>query len=230
MKKYITILSVMMLALSVSSCKFVRINVPADFVRIGGENSSEGAMTFAPGAFNAMDIQVPADIHYYQNEDEPSVSILAKQSVLDAISVKVEDSVLVVTCDKAIINGKVDIAVNSASLSAIKVSGAADFEALNGIKADSFSIDVNGAGDILIHGLKANDVAFTVKGAGDLEVQELDCHDLGVLIQGAGDVVLVGKAETADMLIQGAGDIDAEGLECNHLTKDIQGIGKIHLR
>lgn len=229
MKRYITILSVMMLALSVSSCKFVRINVPSDFVWGGDKNSPSASKSYEVEDFQMMNIMVAATVHYTQNEDAPVVHVMAKESTLDVLDVKVENGILVVSSEKPILNGDIDIVVNSSKLTNLSTSGATEFEALSGIASESFKVDVSGTGDILINGLNANDVTFNIAGAGDLTVNFIECDSLSVSIKGAGDVTVNGKAGSADLSIQGAGEIDACGLECDKVSKNVQGVGKISL-
>lgn len=224
MKKLFTIFSVVLLAASVSSCKFVRINMPKGVV-VGGENEVSKSYEF--DQLNALDIRVPADIHYTQNEDAPVVHILGSEEAVEALDVCVEDGVLVIDSEKALLNSRLDIVINSSDLKSVTISGAGDFEALSGICTDSFSVDVKGAADILLNGVTAESVSLTVKGAGDLNVNSVECQNLSILIQGAGDITVTGKTDKADMLIQGAGDIDAYGLKFNTINKAVQGTGNI---
>ena len=60
-----------------------------------------------------------------------------------------------------------------------------DFDAPEGISAEDFSLDINGAGDVEIDGLKASGARITINGAGDCDIENLDCKTLKVGINGA---------------------------------------------
>ena len=100
------------------------------------------------------------------------------------------------------------LTVSTSALNHLSLTGAGDFTANDPIIADSFTLDLAGAG--------------TGKA-------ELDVRTLFVTMSGAGSYTLSGKAETADLRMDGAGKIDALALQTQNAMVRLSGIGAIRI-
>lgn len=197
-------------ALSIQSCTFIRFN------ESGIVNGSSAVTAVADKVtevfdlpeFNMVEVQVHGDVAIKQADGESSAEVTFAQNLMEYLQLNVEDGVLVIKMDesKRYRYNDMDIYLKTPTLN---------------------SVVIKGAGDIDITELVTDDFSVTIKGAGDVDVDHLECSALNALIQGAGDIRIGGKAESANLTIQGAGDIDVRDLECDDITSKVQGAGSI---
>lgn len=224
------IIFALLLACSISSCKFVTIKDNSGFVQNSvklEDGSPLISQTYDVTDFDAIDLQIPSRI-VYSMSDTPLVRLSAPEDLYQYINVDVTDGVLSVSLDRNVVNisKKVQMTLSSSRLKSLNVRGSGDFKCER-IHTDDFSVDVAGAGDVSVDNLVCANASVNIRGAGDIDLHGIACESLCVLIQGAGDMNLSGKVTTADFRIQGAGDIDASKLEIGHLKKSIGGAGRI---
>lgn len=189
--------------------------------------------TYEIGDFTALEVNVPCDIEYLPaNFSTPALRISARnEEALSAIKVEQTDHVLMIKAEAANILKNlrsIEVYVSSKKLNSLKINGAGDFEASEGIKADeSFSVQVNGSGDIEIDGLRVPHFSLLVNGAGDCEFSELNCKHIDIQINGAGDCELEGRTESINVKVNGAGDVDISHLKADRVNSAIRGAGSV---
>lgn len=189
--------------------------------------------SFDVSDFEAIDVNIPCDIEYIPAAfSSPKLVIYARtEEALSAIKVEVKDKVLILKVDAANFIKtlrSIDVYVSSRRLNALKINGAADFEAPDGINADDkFSLQINGSGDIEIEGLRVPHFSMVVNGAGDAELSELNCEQIDIVINGAGDCELEGRTESINVKVNGAGDVDITELKADKVNSSIRGAGSV---
>lgn len=188
------------------------------------------------------------DIKFVQGEQ--SVKICGHESLVKNIRTDVSGKVLTIDAGKSTFLSTDDLVVFVVApvLKSVRIEGAGDFEAEQGLEAENLELSISGAGDIEIKNLQAGKVGITINGAGDISVERADCESIDVTVNGAGDVDLEeiecgrfsadingagsaevsGHAGSADIELNGAGSIDIKKLSCDNLNSKINGIGKIN--
>lgn len=200
-------------------------------VLMADDNSRRVSKTFDVGNFTALEVNIPCDIVY-----EPSfgskleISALSEDALSNIIA-EVKDNTLILKMEAGNIFKSlksVDVYVGSKKLNAVKVNGAADFEAKRGILAsDEFKLQVNGSGDVEIETLRVPQLSIVVNGAADLELSDLNCDQLDLQINGAGDCDLDGKAKVVNIKVNGAGDVNISDLKTEKVNSSIRGAGSV---
>ena len=142
------------------------------------------------------------------SEGEPSLTIHAPEAVLDVLTTRVTDGVLVLGRTPGPLPftfGSADLRyeLTVPSLDAIEVNGAGDIDST--VSSDELRIEINGAGDVTVDGIDATTVSVSISGAGDID--------------------LAGTAESLSIAIDGTGDVDADDLEVVDAVVEIGGAG-----
>lgn len=143
-------------------------------------------------------------------EGEPSLTIHAPQGVLDRLTVRVRDGVLVLGHEPGPFPmgaGDIRYELTLPSLASLEVNGAGDVDAT--VSGDSLSVGIGGAGDVEVTGIDADSVEVTIDGAGDVE--------------------LSGEAASLDITIDGAGEVDTDALRVGDAVVAISGAGDAHV-
>ncbi len=219
-------------ALACASCKFVSVK---------GGWGSEGVLVASDSLvtksidvddFKSLRIDVPCDMKF--TVGEKSVSVYAADNLVDALAFEVDSTgcLSISTPDYSSLRNvrKVVFNVSAPSLEGLYINGASDVELEGDIVARSFSLDINGAGDIEADSIKAQDVSVSVRGAGDIDIENLDCENLTVGVSGAGDCTFAGRADNADIDVRGAGDVDISELDVRNLQKSVKGAGTVRTK
>lgn len=139
-------------------------------------------------------------------EGDPSLTIHAPEGVLDVLTSRVDDGVLVLgRRGPDIAWGSADIRyeLTVRSLASIEVNGAGDVDST--VSGDRLTIDVGGAGDVTVEGVDADTVEVRISGAGDVE--------------------FVGAAQSLQVEIDGVGEVDADELKVGGAVVEISGAG-----
>ena len=90
----------------------------------------------------------------------------------------------------------------------IEIQGAVDAE-INGVNVSSMNIKVDGAGEFDISG-KAENFSAEFNGSGELYAKELICKDVSVTINGAGEAE-ISCTDSLNTSINGAGSLNYYG-------------------
>ncbi len=217
-------------ALFCTSCKFVSYK---------GENFSRGGVLVATDSlvtrsfevddFKSLSVNVPCDIRF--TPGPKSVSVHAAGNLVDALAFEVDSTgCLGISTPgyRQILNARtVVFTISAPTLEGLTIKGASDVELEGNLVADSFMIDISGAGDVEADSIKASQVSVNVRGAGDIDIENLDCDSLSVNVSGAGDCTFAGRADSADIDVRGAGDVDISELKVQILSKSVKGAGTV---
>lgn len=220
-------------ALSCTSCKFVSYK-GGDFCSGGTLVASDSLVTrsMEVGDFKSLKVEVPCDVKF--STGPKSVSVHAAGNLVDALAFEVDSTGCLGISTPGysqIRNAKtVVFTISAPTLEGLTINGASDVELDGSLVADSFIIDISGAGDVEADSIKAANVSVNVRGAGDIEIGDLDCDALSVSVSGAGDCTFAGRADSADIDVRGAGDVDISELNVKDLTKSVKGAGTVRTK
>ncbi len=157
---------------------------------------------------NEIKAELPCDINYHSSPSD-NVTLEIQENLRDYVIIEESNGVLTVRATKNITNGKTPVlTVSTPNLSRLTLAGAGIFTTYDTIKADSFAINIDGAG----------------KGKIDLDV-----NNLNISITGAGDFKFSGKADVADLEMSGAGKLDALPLQTRKASINLSGVGTVRL-
>jgi len=125
--------------------------------------------------------------------DENIVIVEAPENIQDKIIIKVSNNKLIISYKNIKLknNEQLTFYITAPKITDIDLSGAADFESLDVISTDNFSVKASGAADV------------------DLSV---DVKQLKANVSGAADVTLSGKTTIEDVDVSGAADYKAKDL------------------
>lgn len=88
------------------------------------------------------------------------------------------------------------------------------------------SIEVNGAGDVILEDYETDSLEVEVTGAGDIELNDIELDDsLTITITGSGDATVSGSAAALDLEVNGAGDFEGFDFEVETAQVDVSGAG-----
>lgn len=232
MKRPIVILAIAASAVLVSSCKFFGVNEGAALNFAWGEavDASEQieTRTLPVAPFDAVDFGMACKVEYLPGDN--SLEVKTHENLFRLLNFEVDDTgVLKLTQNNYNVRNldTMVIRVHAPSLRSVNLGGAAQFSAMEGIEAETFKLNLSGAGDVEINGLDAASVDVDLAGAAKIRLDGLDSQELSISISGAGDGVISGRTDHADARISGAGKIDLKGLEVDELTTSVSGAGRI---
>ena len=201
------LLCAVLLTLCLSGCVVINFN-PSAMVTGEGEPAR---FEYTVGAFTEVTTDMFCEIHYYA-ADSDTVTLDIEPNFEERVSVTVKDGKLVVQFSKTpILYGSMKtpvLTISTPELTRLDIMGACSFIPHDPITADSFTLNLDGAG------------------SGSAEI---DVTHLSVNIAGAGSFTLSGTADTAHLRLDGAGSLDALSLQTRDAQIDLAGIGAISL-
>lgn len=230
MKRPIAILAVAACAVLVSSCKFFGVNEGAVLPGWGEAVDASGQIetrTIEVPDFDSVDFGMACKVIYVPGDCRLEVE--THDNLFDHFNFDVSEGVLKLTQDNYNIRNMntMNVYVHAPSLRSVKLSGAAEFTAGQGIEAETFDLSLSGAGDVHIDGLDAASVNVELSGAARIWLGDLDSQEFSVSISGAGDGEISGRTDNADVRISGAGKLDLRELEVDELTTSVSGAGNV---
>jgi len=160
------------------------------------------------GAFNKIKIEGACEI-YYNRGNSDTVTLSVQPNIREYIDVFVVNSELIIQPNRNInyrLNNRPVLTVYTPLLNQVTIEGTGAFTANDKITADSFTLNIAGAGS----------------GTAELEVNTLD-----VIFSGAGDVKLSGKAENSTVTVSGTGGYDALSLLTKDSVINLSGAGAV---
>jgi hypothetical protein len=160
--------------------------------------------------FTGIDMSTFGKVVLTQGEDE-SLTIKGSDNVVPLVKTTVRGGVLTIEMDENInplgVNNAEEVLsfkITVKDLSSLALSGLAEVE-MASLSTSTLTLDMSGAGHVLLSELAAQDVDITVSGLGGIEV--------------------AGEATHATIDIPGAGEVDAGDLECQTADVTISGLG-----
>ena len=160
------------------------------------------------GEYSKIRVSGFCNIHYYASSSD-AVTLEIQSNLREYIEVEVKGDELVVGTKRgySINTAKTPVlTVYTPVLTRLDVSGAGSFTAYDTIIADSFSVNLSGAGS----------------GKAELAVDSLS-----IQISGAGSFDLSGRADAADFDMSGAGNLNASSLQTREAKVRLAGAGTI---
>lgn len=166
----------------------------------------EIAQTRQLGAFNAIRVDGPLDVHAHPGT-AGTVVVNADDNIQPLIETVLEGQTLVV-----------------------RIARHANFHTNRDMRVDvSFaqltSLQIRGSGDVQVDDVSGPSFEASITGSGDLHVAHASVGKLVAEISGSGDVVVQGKADEARYAIAGSGDLNADGLAAKRVTVSVSGSG-----
>jgi hypothetical protein len=197
--------------------------------------------------FDKVRMVGPVDVELHQTGSE-RVRVMADDNIEPLVDTHVEGDTLVIGLKKNTsfsTRGRLRVAVDFKSISALSMSGSGDAEvdqlsgarfaaALAGsgdLKVGSADLgelegSIRGSGDISISG-RAGEQSWSVAGSGDVSADKLSGKHIKVSIAGSGDVD-VGSADSLEVSIAGSGDVSYAGHPA--LKTSVFGSGSVSAR
>lgn len=173
-------------------------------IRANGEIVEESRVV---SAFEDIDFNLAGTLYISQDTslDQPTLTVVASENILDRIVTVVNGSTLEIDNDQCISKLK-DLEVH------VKVKDLED-------------VSLNGSGTITTRSqITADHLAFHINGSGTVTA-EMDVETLQIDIDGSGDVNVNGRAIELDVDVNGSGNIRAFGLEATSAIISISGSG-----
>ena len=141
--------------------------------------------------------------------DTPSLTIKARDAVMDLLTSEVRDGVLTLSVNGPHLGlGEVDYAITVPMISDVTIDGAGDIDA-----------DFTGADDIHV----------AISGSGDIDGTDIDAATVASSIEGSGDIELIGRADEHTLEIDGSGNFDGQDFETERARVSISGSGDVEV-
>lgn len=173
--------------------------------------------------FSAVEFQGQGRIELQQSPT-PAFEITADDNLLPLIETRVENNRLVIRNRKPVApKTTIRIRISAAQLDDLSISGVGDAE-LSGLKAESLTLTLSGAGSIAAEG-EVGDLRATINGTGDMRLDQLAARSATAVISGAGSIDL-GRIDELSATVSGAGSIHYLG-DPKLTRKSISGVGSI---
>ncbi|MDQ3046521.1 MAG: DUF2807 domain-containing protein [Bacteroidota bacterium] len=142
--------------------------------------------------------------------ETPSLKVDAPESVQSQIKTEVKEGILHISTVGNFRSEKDPVIyVTVKKLNSLDVSGAAEVKTDNQILSDKLSLDLSGAGDV---------------------VMDVKAIEISSKVSGAGDMTLKGSTELLSAEVSGAGNLKASNLEATKVKAKVNGAGdaKVH--
>lgn len=192
--------------------------------------------------FSRIEIKGSTDVVFRQTSGgRPQVKIVGNREDVERVKVSSDGKTLYVS--EASSHGgwhffsggdEVKVYVSAPDLTAVSITGSADFDAEGKIDTDNLSVFVKGSGDVEMKNVICDNASVQVFGSGDVEIKNLVAQrkadinlkgsgdvkigftksgHVSCAIYGSGDVELKGRVKSLKKLVRGSGDIDTEKLK-----------------
>lgn len=219
MKKLILLLSVVLLAVALQSCRKVSGRGPvvtetrsiSDFKEIKSDISGEVFVTSGPAY---------------------AVSIEAQQNIIDVIETVLNDNRLTIrvknnTSVRA--EDKIVVRITSPDIRGLILNGSGNISANAPINSTDLYMKVSGSGNIYLNALSANSLDANISGSGSIDIASGNVNSETLEISGSGDMDFLNCiAREADVKITGSGSAKVQVLD--RLKVKITGSGNVYYR
>jgi Putative auto-transporter adhesin, head GIN domain len=177
--------------------------------------------------FDRLEVSESVDVKVVPG-DGGEVRVAAGEHVIDRVVTTSSGGVLEIDVrDRGIVIGPdplddVEVEVPASELEGVDVQGTGDV-LLEGLDAEEFELELQGAGDIEASGTVER-LTATIQGAGDAHLFDLRVRAARVVVQGPADAEL-NVSDELDVSVQGAGDVTYRGDPT--VRSDIEGAGDL---
>ena len=236
------IFSAAIIALSIASCSF---STSSDSFNTGKDKDGKFTVIEESGPetvkkeslpdFDRIENETVATIIYTQDTNaNPGIEIKGPKNIVNIITYNVSDNGNL-TIDakrgykirKTDRNKKIEIRINSRSLSKIENNGVGDIQ-IKSLSTTDFSLEANGVGDTNISSLKiAQSLKIENSGVGSVNANNVSAKSVSIENDGVGSIQISGNAQFANFENSGVGSIEAGNLLAKNVTADNSGVGSI---
>jgi hypothetical protein len=222
MKKIIPSISLLILVLSVSSCRKDLVNGTGPLVTQNRPISN----------FHGVSYAVPGNLNF-STGPVFKVEVIAQQNILDIMETRIVNGILKIEFqnDKWVRSHE-NITVNITAPSAdyIALSGTGDINASGNLVSTDLELTISGTGNITVQqATVSNKIFATISGTGDIKVNSGSADKLEVRTAGTGDADLLNvPALHAETHTSGSGDIRLNVSQT--LDVEIAGNGSVYYR
>jgi len=206
MRKNILIALCALLVLCFSGCVVVNF---MDAGSVLGKGDPE-KYDINAGNYNGIIVEGNCEIQYYAAPSN-TVTLEVQSNLREYFVVEVKNGELIVSTTKRISynSGKAPVlTVSTPVLNSLTIAGICTYKANDKIKADTFNLEISGAGS----------------GKAELDVTSLKAN-----MQGAGSFELSGRADNAEIELSGAGELKAFSLQIREAFVNLSGTGTIRI-
>ncbi len=179
---------------------------------LGGAVAGSGVVetkTYRVSDFDAIVVDYPAEFTVMQGESE-SVEIEAEDNLLPQLNAEVRNGTLHLENTERNWRNR----VNPTKPVLVKITAVE----LNRVQFPT-------AGKMLIEGLRTESLSVSVSGAGDVNLTDLDAGSLDFSLSGAGNINVDGMANSLELSISGFGNFNGGDLETQSADVRISGAG-----
>ncbi len=155
---------------------------------------------------------------------EPRVTVKGDDNLLPLIETTVANHCLNIKTKKTVrpqLN--LQITISTPELSILAMSGAGKTR-VNGIRNDQFSLELSGAGSVILEG-KTKALKLNLSGAGSINAEALKAEEVKVASSGAGKIDLFAR-NLLDVQISGVGAVSYRG-NPKTINQRVSGLGKL---
>jgi len=235
------VIMILFVVLCLSACSTITIGDGESGEKVKGNNDIvEVEKPLLP--FDKIDSEGIADMRFHKS-DEYKMVIKTDSNIHDYLLLDQKDDKILISMKPGSYDFKeLNIDIYCPTLTVVEMSGAGDFEAVDTIETESFTIDISGYGDVKggivcqnfsaslsgygdmsINGSSQN-VVIDLSGLGDFEGRDFHAQNAIVSVSGMGGVkIYVEKTLKAD--VSGMGGVKYYGNPT--VTKDVSGLGRI---
>lgn len=195
--------------------------------------------------FSGVKNACSADI-YISKGESGSIKVVADENLLDYISTKVENGILVIDTKGNIWNStKMEVYLTMNNIMSLQMNGSGDVycsDPISGTNVDvrmsgsgdlkaelevkNMDLAISGSGDAKFSGVRGN-LEISISGSGDVEASKLQLENCSATINGSGEIDLGGSTENLALKISGSGDINAYNLKSVNVIVNSSGSGDV---
>ena len=193
------------------------------------ENVTETKEAANVGTFNRIRIQAPCSLTCEMG-DTTKVVVDGDSDFLDNISLDNNDGCLVIKKKRNITfqDARCDINVVTPALQSIDLLGAGSVVLKGDIKADAFSIKMEGAGSVKSERIISQSLSVSLKGAGSVDLDDVTAEDIQMEMKGVGSLFANFTSSGAlDCSLDGVGSVNLQGQVKTFRHKE-SGVGSIN--
>lgn len=219
MKKYLFVLSTLVL-FAFSSCqKFAGDPVTKDFS--------------VAGSYTELKVESAFDVTV--SDVATQITVTAGENIMPKVVVEIVDNTLKIYCNRLTIpvgEMKVTIPYN-ANLTSVDLTGASEFHSEYGLYGEKVEVDLSGASECYCD-IEAKEIDMNLSGASYVE-GTIDASDLDLEMSGASNATLKGQVTTLDLDLSGASSIkktitgSSYGFECDYCNGKLSGASDAYI-
>lgn len=169
----------------------------------GGDIAAE---SYDVGSFDEIEITAPFEADIEVGSDT-EVTVELDEELLDRVRVEVEGNRLTVGFSDGLVSasGPLELRISTPELTALVAQGAAEVK-LEGLDAESFRLQIDGASDVTLDGT-VETLMVEADGAAKADLGDLATTNAEIDVDGASNIEF-GSLDRIDGAIRGAGTVD----------------------